>query len=90
MAEPQDILDLAHVALLWNLATGPKNALYFCPDGNNRILPIIVGVADDLRGMGPVSIAGESSETIEFSLTGLGEKAALELVWGTSGGRRCA
>lgn len=87
MAEQQDILDFAHVALLWNLATGPKKALYFCPDGNMRILPIIVSVADDLRGMGLVSIAGESSRTIEFSLTGLGKKAALELVRGTSGGR---
>jgi hypothetical protein len=87
MAEQQDVLDFAHVALLWNLATGPKNALYFCPDGNRRVLPVIVSVADDLRGMGLVSIAGESSETMEFSLTGLGEKAALELVRGTSGGR---
>jgi len=89
MAEQLDILDFAHVALLWNSATGPKNALYLCPDGNKWILPIIVSVTDDLRGMGLVSIAGESSETIEFSLTGLGKKAALELVGGTSGGR-CA
>ena len=89
MAEQPDILELALLALLWNLATGPKKALYFCTGGNKLILPIIVGVAHEVRGMGLVSIAGESSETIEFSLTQLGEKAARELVWGTSGGR-CA
>jgi hypothetical protein len=85
MAVQLDILDSALVALLWNLATGPKKALYFCTGGNKLTLPIIVGVADDLRGMGLVSIAGESSETIEFSLTLLGEKAARELVSGTRG-----
>jgi hypothetical protein len=79
MAAQQNILDLAHVALLWNLAEGPQKVAYFCPDGDNRILSIFVLAANELRGMGLISVAGESPEALEFSLTDLGEQMALKL-----------
>jgi hypothetical protein len=79
MAAQQNILGFAHIALLWNLAEGPQKATYFCPDGNKLILPIIMRAATELLGMGLLSIAGESSSTVEFRLTDQGEKMALRL-----------
>jgi hypothetical protein len=82
VAAQQNTLDFAHVALLWSLAEGPRKVAYFCPDGDNRMLSIFVLAANELRGMGLVSVAGDSSETLEFSLTDLGEEMALNLSLG--------
>lgn len=79
MSAQHDVLDFTHVALLFNLAAGPRQALYFCPDRDDQVLTIIVNAANELRAMGMVSIAGESLETLQFSLTRQGEQTVEEL-----------
>ena len=82
MSVQHDVLDFTHVALLMNLAAGPRKALYFCPDGDDQIMPIIVAAANSLRTMGLVSIAGESLATLQFSLTHQGQQTVGELASG--------
>jgi hypothetical protein len=72
-------LDLIHLALLSNMLSGSKRAMYFCPDGNDRILRIIVAAAQELRLMDLLAITGRSMETLEFSLTERGREEAAAL-----------